>query len=141
MKDCTEVFSTFQTFCVEIKTQFAAIIQILLSDNAKEFFSTQFTHHLTSMGIIHQSSCSYTPQQNGVAERKNRHLLEVARCLLLQMNVPKVFWGDAVLTSYFLINRMLFAILHGQSPFFLIHPTTAIFGVPPRIFGCVAFVH
>ena len=93
------------------------------------------------MSTIHQSSCSYTPQQNGVAERKNRHLLKVARCLLLQMNVPKVFWGDAVLTLCFLINRMPSAILHGQSPFSLIYPSTAIFNVPPRIFGCVAFVH
>ncbi|RVW26375.1 Retrovirus-related Pol polyprotein from transposon TNT 1-94 [Vitis vinifera] len=47
-----------------------------------------------------------TPQQNGIAERKNRHLLEVARSLMFSMNVPKLFWGQAVLTAAYLINRM-----------------------------------
>ncbi|RVW35969.1 Retrovirus-related Pol polyprotein from transposon TNT 1-94 [Vitis vinifera] len=57
-------------------------------------------------GIVHLSSCVDTPQQNGIAERKNRHLLEVARSLMFSMNVPKLFWGQAVLTAAYLINRM-----------------------------------
>ena len=93
------------------------------------------------MGTIHQSSCLYTAQQNGVAERKNRHLLEVARYLLLQMHAPKVFWSDVVLTTGFLINRMPSTILNDQSPFSIIFPTISTFILPPRIFGCVAFVH
>ncbi|RVX11614.1 Retrovirus-related Pol polyprotein from transposon RE2 [Vitis vinifera] len=56
--------------------------------------------------IVHLSSCVDTPQQNGIAERKNRHLLEVARSLMFSMNVPKLFWGQAVLTEAYLINRM-----------------------------------
>jgi len=61
---------------------------------------------LNEKGIIHHSSCVDTPQQNGVAERKNRHLLEVARALMFSMNVPKRFWGEAILTASYLINRM-----------------------------------
>ncbi|RVW88023.1 hypothetical protein CK203_044450 [Vitis vinifera] len=56
-----------------------------------------------------RSSCAHTPQQNGVAERKNRHLVETARTILLHSNVPFRFWGDAVLTACYLINRQAFA--------------------------------
>ncbi|RVW63312.1 Retrovirus-related Pol polyprotein from transposon TNT 1-94 [Vitis vinifera] len=61
---------------------------------------------LAQEGIVHLSSCVDTPQQNGIAERKNRHLSEVARSLMFSMNVPKLFWGQAVLTAAYLINRM-----------------------------------
>ncbi|RVW57066.1 Retrovirus-related Pol polyprotein from transposon TNT 1-94 [Vitis vinifera] len=61
---------------------------------------------LAQEGIVHLSSCVDTPQQNGIAERKNRHLLEVARSLMFSMNVPKLLWGQAVLTAAYLINRM-----------------------------------
>ncbi|RVW96833.1 Retrovirus-related Pol polyprotein from transposon TNT 1-94 [Vitis vinifera] len=61
-----------------------------------------------SSWILHQSSCAHTPQQNGVAERKNRHLVETARTILLHSKVPFRFWGDAVLTACYLINRQAF---------------------------------
>ena len=70
---------------------------------------------MTSRGIIHQSSCAYTPQQNSVAERKNRHLIETARTMLIHHNVPLHFWGDAVLTAGYLINRMPSSVLQHQS--------------------------
>ncbi|KAE8726748.1 hypothetical protein F3Y22_tig00006365pilonHSYRG00038 [Hibiscus syriacus] len=57
-------------------------------------------------GIVHLTSCVNTPQQNGVAERKNRHLLEVTRSLLFAANAPKYLWGEALLTATYLINRM-----------------------------------
>jgi transposase InsO family protein len=63
----------------------------LCPDNAKEYESSSITTSLSSKGIIRQMSCAHTSQQNGVAERNNQHLLEVARALLLQMKVPKKF--------------------------------------------------
>lgn len=60
---------------------------------------------LKEKGIQHQSTCRDTPQQNGIAERKNRHLLEVGWAIMFSMNVPKYLWGDAILTSYW-INKM-----------------------------------
>ena len=91
MKNRSELLSIFSAFCAEIKTQFNVSVRILRSDNAKEYFSEPFNSYMSQNGILHQSSCVDTPPQNGVAERKNRHLLEVARALLFQMNVPKQF--------------------------------------------------
>ena len=91
MKTRVELFSIFQKFHAEIRTQFNTSIRILRSDNAKEYFSTPFSSFTSSHGILHQSSCAYTPQQNGVAERKNRHLVETTRTLLLHHKDPQCF--------------------------------------------------
>ncbi|RVW78478.1 Retrovirus-related Pol polyprotein from transposon TNT 1-94 [Vitis vinifera] len=100
---------------------------------------------LAQEGIVHLSSCVDTPQQNGITERKNRHLLEVARSLMFSMNVPKLFWGQAVLTAAYLINRMSFRVLKFQTPCQTLlksFPTTRLIStVPPKIFGCSVFVH
>nr|GEV58548.1 hypothetical protein [Tanacetum cinerariifolium] len=69
------------------------------------------------------------------AERKNRHLLEVALALLFQMMVPKPFWVDAVATTCFLINRMPFAVLGGNYPYSVLFPTKPLFPIDPKIFG------
>lgn len=89
-----------------VKTQFNTQIQIFRTDNGKEYFKNILGKFLDAEGIVHQSSCIDTPQQNGVAERKNKHLLEVARSLMFTTNVPKYLWGDAILTANFIINRM-----------------------------------
>ena len=91
MKSRTELFSVVQKFFVKICNQFHTSIRILRSDNALECLSAHFSDFLSSHGILHQSSCAYTPQQNGVAERKNRHLVETARTLLLHHTIPQRF--------------------------------------------------
>ncbi|XP_042988400.1 uncharacterized protein LOC122316031 isoform X3 [Carya illinoinensis] len=141
MKARSELFSIFKVFRKEIKTQFRQKVQILRSDNAKEYQSNSFTTYLSNKGIVHQTSCSYTPQQNGVAERKNRHLLDVTRVLLLHMHVPKHFWSDGILTTCHLINRMSSSVLNGSSPFSILYPSSSPFSIPPKIFGCVCYVH
>ncbi|RVW77694.1 Retrovirus-related Pol polyprotein from transposon RE1 [Vitis vinifera] len=73
-----EVFSVFKQFLALIETQFSANIKVLCSDFGREYMSNEFQDFLQSKWIISQSSCPSTPQQNGVAERKNRHLLDVA---------------------------------------------------------------
>ena len=81
----------------------------------------------------------YTPQKNVVAERKNHHLLEVTRTLLIDMNVLKYFYEDAVLTACYLINRCLleFLMVIYHNIFFI--PNMTCF-LSPRIFDCVCFV-
>jgi hypothetical protein len=70
----------------------------------------------SSQGIVHQNICQDTTAHNNVAERKNRHLLDVARSLMLMMNVPKFFWSEAVMTAAYLINRMPSRILGMKIP-------------------------
>ncbi|KAK2353155.1 putative mitochondrial protein [Trifolium repens] len=103
--------------------------------------SSQFQSFLASHGIIHQSSCAHTPQQNGVAERKNRHLVETARTLLLHHNVPSRFWGDAIVTACHLINRMPSSVLQDQIPYTILNPEHDLYPIPLRVFGCTCFVH
>ena len=78
MKEKSEASNIFKRFYKFILNMFQTSIQILQTNNGREYFSHDFTNYLSEYGILHQSSCPYTLQQNGVAERKNRHLLEVA---------------------------------------------------------------
>ncbi|KAJ9672937.1 hypothetical protein PVL29_026268 [Vitis rotundifolia] len=141
MKNRAELISIFQKFYAEIQTQFNISIRVLRSNNAREYFSAPFTSFMSHHGILHQSSCAHTPQQNGVAECKNRHLVETARTILLHSNVPFRFWGDAVLTACYLINRMPSSVLHDRIPHSLLFPDQPLYFLPPRVFGCTCFVH
>lgn len=67
------------------------------SDNGLEF--TSLRHYYATKGIIHQTSCVDTPQQNGRVERKHQHILNVARALRFQANLPIDFWGECVTTA------------------------------------------
>ena len=102
VKSRAELFSVFQKFFPEIRNQFNTSICILHSNNALEYLFA----FLSSHGILHLSSCAYTPQENGVAECKNCHFLETSHILLLKHTVPQCFWGDAILTACYLIDRM-----------------------------------
>ena len=77
-------------FFAMVKTQFAASIKCLRSDNAQELALTDF---LASQGTLHQFSCVERPQQNSVIERKHKHLLNVARALFFQSKVPITCWA------------------------------------------------
>ena len=140
MKTRTGLFSIFQKFHAEIHTQFNTSIHILRSDNGKDYFSMPFSSFMSSHGIFHQSFCAYT-QHNGVAERKNHHLVETARTLLLHHKVPQRFWGDVILATCYLINRMSSSVLHHQIPHSVLLPNQLLFCLPPHVFGCVCFVY
>ncbi|RVW15162.1 Retrovirus-related Pol polyprotein from transposon TNT 1-94 [Vitis vinifera] len=135
MKNRAELFSIFQKFYTEIQTQFNISIRVLRSDNAREYFSAQFTSFMSHHGILHQSSCAHTPQQNGVAERKNRHLVETARTLLLHSHVPFRFWGTLFLPLDKLSAKAMKCLFLGYSrlqkvlPIPIVSPPEAM---PPR---------
>ena len=140
LRSKSEVFRTFTEFLAYVDNQFSTSIKTLRTDSGGEYLSTEFQAFLASKGIIHQRSCPSTPQQNGVAERKNRHLLDVVRTLLLESSVPSMFWVEALKTATHLINRLPSQVLHMESPYF------RLFAKQPsydhlRIFGCVCFVH
>jgi hypothetical protein len=78
MKNKDEVFSIFQSFHAMVQTQFSAKLRVIRSDNGGEYVNQRFRAYFDNHGLIHETSCPQTPQQNGVAERKNRHILETA---------------------------------------------------------------
>ena len=105
-KDRSQLFSVFQSFNAEISNQFNVKLLAFRTDNVHEYLDSLFHQFLESRGIIHQTSYVRTPQQNGIDEWKNEPILAIARALMLQMNVPKLFWADAALTATYLLNRI-----------------------------------
>ncbi|KAM1789243.1 hypothetical protein ACFX11_039423 [Malus domestica] len=144
LKHKSDVFMVFKTFHTMVQTQFSTRIRILRFDNGSEYVNNDFTHYLTNHGIFHETTCPQTPQQNGVVERKNSHLLETARSLLIGAYVPRSFWDVALQTATYLINRMPSKVLNFLIPLQVLAtfvPLPSVLVLPLRVFGCVAFVH
>ena len=107
LKDKSDVESVFKNFYTMVQTQFHTQIKIFRSDNGKEFFNHVLGNFFDEKGILHQSSCSNTPQQNGV-KRKNKHLLKVARALSFTTKVPKYLLSkDCSLVEEFVVYCIL----------------------------------
>ena len=119
-----------------VLTQFETHIKIFRSDNGGEFISlrTFFNDH----GVIFQHSCFYTPQQNGVVERKHRHILQVARALKFQASLANNFWGECALTAVHIINRLPSPVLSFKTPFELLYSKPPSFS-HLRVFGCLTY--
>ena len=112
----------------------------LRSDGGKEYFSDEFTAYLQKEGIRREFSCRHTPQQNGVAERKNRHIVEVARAMMNEKNLPKWYWAKAANTAAYVMNKCTTSGVHDVTPH------EKFFGKKSdlshvRIFGSIAYVH
>lgn len=136
LRSKSEVFSVFKTFVAYVETQFSSNIRVLRSDSGGEYMSHDFLDFLRHKGIVSQRSCPYTPQQNGLAERKNRHLLDVVRTLLLETSVPSKFWVEALATAVYLINRLPSKLLNMESPFYRLHAKHPSY-VDLHTFGCL----
>lgn len=100
-----------------------------------------FSSYLSQLGIFHQTTCLGTPKQNGAVERKNQHLLKITRALLFHMHVPLVFWADALQTAAYLMNCILSRILGFKRPLELLSCSTLRSSFPPKMFGCICYVH
>ncbi|KAM0029215.1 putative RNA-directed DNA polymerase [Helianthus debilis subsp. tardiflorus] len=121
-----------------IQTQFERNVKRIRCDNGGEFVSNHMLSFYAEQGIILETSCPHTPQQNGVVERKHRHLLETARALKVEAKLPIRFWGECILTATYIINRLPSKVIGGKTPFEL------LYGEKPsydhmRIFGCMAY--
>ena len=140
MKEMSELYSIFKSLYMEIwfnlMLQFMFSVLIMLVNTF--ILLSQF---LDDHGIIFQSSCPFTPQNNSVAKRISRHLLEVAQALLLHMNVHESYCIDVVLTTCYLINHMPSSVLCGQIPFTALSLDKPLFQLSPKISGCVYFDH
>jgi hypothetical protein len=135
MKLKSEVSMHIQSFHAMVKTQFNTNIKCIRSDNGPEFLLKEF---YSKNGILHQCSCVATPQQNGIVERKHQHILGIARALLFQSNLPKIFWCHAVGHATHIINRLPSPFLNQKSPHHMLYDT-----LPDienlKVFGCLAY--
>lgn len=104
-----------------VENQFFTSVKTFRSDNGFEFCNTLYSNLFKTKGIIHQNSCVHTPQQNRVVESKYRHLLDVARALRFQANIPLRFLGDCILTITYIINRLPSTILNEKYPYEIFH--------------------
>lgn len=99
---------------------------------------------MKSKSILHQTTCLYSRQQNEVAERKNKHILEVTRSLLIEGNVPFHLWGDNMSTTVYMINRTPSSVLNFRKSLDVLSDHCVlppIVHLPPYIFLCVIYVH
>ena len=136
LKHKSETQFLFPKFASMVSTQFDSKIKTIRSDNGTEFFLKQFFH---SNGILHQLSCVDTPQQNGIAKRKHQHILNVARALKFESYIPLCFWGDCILTTAHLINRIPSKALGNKSPYEMLFNSSPSYH-HLRTFGCLCFI-
>lgn len=123
-----------------VERQFHSKIKVIRSDNAFERgIGKVQEEYFFKQGIVHQTTCVGTPQQNEIVERKHKHILEISRALLYQSHLPVKFWGDCVLTATHLINRFPSRVLRFKTPYEIIFKTKPDYS-RLKYFGCLCFV-
>lgn len=137
LKSRDEVGSAFEEYKTFVEKQTGKVIKSVRTDNALEYVGGKFAKTIKSSGIHHQSSVPRCPQQNGISERMNRTLMEMARCLLNDSKLPDNVWVEALQTANYLRNRCESRSLDKITPF------EAFWGIKPsvkhlRIFGSSA---
>jgi len=134
----SEVFDSFVKFKLQVENQFSNKIKQFQSDGGGEYVSNHFQSFLTKHGIIHRKSCPYTSPQNGIAERKLRHILETGLTLLAHSQLSNKYWVDAFITAVHLINRLPTPTLQLMSPFFKLYNREPNYQ-ELRVFGCLCY--
>ncbi|GKU89839.1 hypothetical protein SLEP1_g3924 [Rubroshorea leprosula] len=136
----SEALATFKNFKVLVENEVGRSIKVLRTDRGGEFNSKEFSDFCESNGFKRQLTTTYTPQQNGVCERRNRTIMNMVRSLMSKSSLPKEFWPEAVNWSVHILNRS------PTSPLPDLMPEEAWSGRRPaidyfRIFGCIAYAH
>lgn len=139
LKSKSEVLDSFKTFKNYIECQTGLKIKTLRTDNGGEYCSNEFNRYCKVNGIQHQLSTAYTPQQNGVAERMNRSLIEKAKCLLFDADLPKCYWAEATNMAAYLINKSV-SSSHEKIPDEIFYKKRVDMS-NLKLFGCKAMVH
>ena len=111
-----DVFDTFKKWKALAENETGKRLKCLRSDNGGEYCSKEFDSYCSHNGIRREKTVPGTPQENGVSERKNRMIMERARCMRLHAGLPVQFWADAINTIVYLINRGPSSDLDGGIP-------------------------
>ena len=140
LKHKGEVFEKFIEWKNMMEKSSGQKIKVLRTDNGGEYTSKVFENFLKKEGIRHEYTVPKTPEQNGVAERFNRTLVETVRAMLSDSNLPKRFWAEALSTATYIRNRSPTNAVQGKTPYEVLK------GYKPnvkhlRVFGCSAYAH
>ncbi|GJW59111.1 putative ribonuclease H-like domain-containing protein [Tanacetum coccineum] len=130
-----ETTEILKDFIRQIENQLNQKVKTIRCDNGTEFKNRDFIEFCESKGIKREYSNARTPQQNGVAERKNRTLIEAARTMLADSFLPNTFWAEAVSTACYVLNRVLVTKPHNKTPYELLTGKIPIISYI-RPFGC-----
>ncbi|KAG9459211.1 hypothetical protein H6P81_003719 [Aristolochia fimbriata] len=120
LREKSDTFASFQRLCSKVIMEKGETIQKIMrlrSDHGKEFENKDFAEFCDKRGIHHEFSAPKTPQQNGVVERKNRTLQEMARVMLLSKGLPKKLWAEAINNACYITNRVFFRPFTHKIPY------------------------
>lgn len=132
----SEATKIVKIFLQMIQTQFGVTVHTLQTDWGGEF--RPLVHHLESLGVHFQHPCPYIHQQNGKAERKHQHIVNVGLTLLAQAQMPLKFWWDAFSAAVYLINRLVSPTTAHNSPYYLLYNSMPDYKFL-KVFGCSCF--
>jgi transposase InsO family protein len=139
LQEKSQTQETLKGFLRRAQNEFGLRIKKIRSDNGTEFKNSQIEGFLEEEGIKHKFSSPYTPQQNGVVERKNRTLLDMARTMLDEYKTLDRFWAEAVNTACYAINRLYLHRILKKTSYELLtgkKPNVSYF----RVFGSKCFI-
>ena len=140
MTNRSEALSKFKILYKLAKKKTGHSLSKLRSDSGREFLSKDFQDFVQLKGIRHELTAPYTPEQNSVVERDNRTVVESVRSMLHHYSMPLPFWGEAINTAVYILNRVSSMTLHGDTPY------TKWYGIKPdvshfRVFGGLCYAH
>lgn len=131
--------SEIKNFQAAVEVETGKKLKVLRTDRGGEFTSVEFGRYCAERGVERQLTAPYSPQQNGVVERRNQSVVAMARCMMKAKKIPGYFWGEAVSTAVFILNRTMTRAVDGKTPYEVWHgerPAVHYF----RTFGSVAHV-
>ncbi|GJZ66163.1 zinc finger, CCHC-type containing protein [Tanacetum coccineum] len=138
LKSKDEAFETFKEFKLKVENEVGKKLRSFRTDRGGEFTSREFTRYCKENGILRQLTAPYSPQQNGIVERRNRSVMSTTRSMLKAMHMPQIFWAEAIRHGVYVLNRVPTKALKDSTPY------EALKGRKPnlkhlRIFGCKAY--
>jgi hypothetical protein len=140
LEDKSETFGFVRDLNVRLKNErHGNAIRAIRSDNGSEFKNSRFDAFCRDLGLKHQYSTPFVPPQNGIVERTNRTLCEMARTMLDEHRTPRRYWAEAINTAYHVSNRILLRAFKKKTCYELMHgraPKVSHF----RVFGCKCFI-
>jgi transposase InsO family protein len=140
MKAKYETFMKFKYFKMMVEKETGQEIGILRTDRRGEFMSHEFKTFCNEQGICRQLTQALIPEQNGVAERRNRTIVEQAHSMISRCKLPTYLWNEAINTANFLVNGSPTSANQGETPerrYIMQKPDVSFL----RVFGCFSYLH